>query len=68
MTLKIARIRAILGALFALLGAGIAVQLLLRPAPFNQKSMGLAFAAVLMGLGIVRVRSYLAVARNSPAP
>jgi hypothetical protein len=60
-TLGIARIRAILGLVFALFGAGIAVQLWLRPEPMNQKMLGLAFAAVLIGLGAVRVRVYLKI-------
>jgi hypothetical protein len=59
MTLGIARIRAILGIVFALLGVGIGAQLLLRPGAMNQKMLGLAFAVVLIGLGTVRVRMYL---------
>jgi hypothetical protein len=65
MTLRVARIRAILGGLFALLGVAIAVQVLVRNAPGN-KLMGLAFAVVLIGLGIVRIRMYLIVARQQP--
>lgn len=59
MTLRIAKIRAILGVVFALLGLGVGVQLALRPGAMNQKLLGLAFAAALIGLGAVRVRMYL---------
>ncbi len=62
--LAIARIRALLGTAFALLGAGIAVSLLLRPEPFNQKIMGLCFALVLIALGAVRVRTYLSLRKR----
>ena len=65
-TLAVARIRAIIGAAFALLGAGIAVQLLLRPEPLKQKLLGLGFALVLIALGVVRVRGYLALRRSGP--
>ena len=61
MTLGIARIRAILGSIFAVLGIVIGGQLLLRPGPFNEKMLGLAFAVVLVGLGAVRVRVYLKI-------
>lgn len=61
MTLRVAKIRAVLGIVFALLGFTVGVQLLLRPGPMNQKMLGLAFAAVLIGLGVVRVRMYLKV-------
>jgi hypothetical protein len=61
MTLGIARIRAILGAIFALLGAGIGVELLARPGTLNAKMLGLAFSVVLIGLGVVRVRMYLKI-------
>jgi hypothetical protein len=61
--LRLARLRAIIGAAFGVLGIGIAVQLLLRPEPFAQKIMGLAFAVVLIGLGAVRVRGYLQLRR-----
>jgi hypothetical protein len=64
MTLRVARIRAILGGLFGLLGVAIAVQILLREGPFNQKLMGLGFAVVLIGLGVVRIRLYFVVARQ----
>ena len=67
MSLGIARIRAILGAIFALLGAGIGVELLLRPGALNSKVMGLAFAAVLIGLGVVRVRMYLKIKSERPS-
>jgi high-affinity Fe2+/Pb2+ permease len=63
-TLAVARIRAIIGAAFALLGAGIAVQLLLRPEPLQQKLLGLGFALVLIALGVVRVRGYLALRKT----
>jgi hypothetical protein len=66
-SLGIARIRAILGAIFALLGAGIGVELLLRPGALNSKVMGLAFAAVLIGLGVVRVRMYLKIKSERPS-
>jgi hypothetical protein len=60
-TLRVAKIRAVLGGIFAILGVAVGVQLLLRPGAMNQKMMGLAFAAVLIGLGVVRVRMYLKV-------
>jgi hypothetical protein len=65
-TIHLARIRAIIGSAFAVLGVGIAIQLLLRPEPFGQKVMGLGFAAVLIGLGVVRVRGYLLMRRAQP--
>jgi len=65
-TLAVARIRAIIGTAFAVLGAGIAVQLLLRPEPLRQKLLGLAFALVLIGLGVVRVRGYWLMRRSAP--
>jgi hypothetical protein len=40
--------------------------LLLRPEPFNQKLMGLAFAFVLIALGALRVRGYLKLRRAAP--
>jgi hypothetical protein len=61
MTLRVAKIRALLGIVFALLGCAVGVQLLLRPGAMNQKMLGLAFAAVLIALGVVRVRMYLKV-------
>jgi hypothetical protein len=61
MTLRVAKIRAFLGIVFALLGLAVGTQLLLRPGAMNQKMLGLAFAAVLIGLGVVRVRMYLKV-------
>jgi hypothetical protein len=57
--LQVAKIRAGLGILFALLGAGIGIEILFRPEPFNQKLLGLGFAVVLIALGVVRVRMYL---------
>jgi hypothetical protein len=63
-TVQVARIRALIGAAFALLGAGIAVRLLLIGEPFNQKMLGLGFSIVLIALGIVRIRTYLAVKRE----
>jgi len=65
-TLVVARTRAIIGAAFALLGFGIAVQLLLRPEPLKQKLLGLAFAFVLIALGVVRVRGYLLLRNSVP--
>jgi hypothetical protein len=59
--LQVAKIRAGLGILFALLGAGIGIEILFRPEPVNQKLMGLAFAVVLIALGTVRVRMYLKI-------
>jgi hypothetical protein len=61
MTLRVAKIRAILGIFFAILGTAVAVQLLLRPGAMNQKLLGLAFSVVLIGLGLVRIRMYLKV-------
>jgi hypothetical protein len=63
--LAVARYRAAFGAAFALLGLGIAISLLLRGEPLNQKLLGLAFAAVLVLLGVVRVRTYLAVRQDA---
>ena len=65
-TLNLARIRAMIGSAFALLGIVIAVQLLLKPEPFNQKIMGLGFALVLIALGVVRVRGYLLLRKAQP--
>jgi hypothetical protein len=62
-TLRIARIRAVIGGIFALLGLGIGVEILLRP---GDKRMGLAFAAVLIALGVVRVRMYLKMQAGQP--
>ncbi len=62
----IARIRAILGGVFAVLGILIAARILLSPSPFSQKLLGLAFAVVLVGLGAVRIRNYLIVMRMPP--
>ena len=59
MSLTVARVRAFLGALFAAAGILIAIQLLVKPVPLNQKAMGLAFAAVLIALGVVRIRMYV---------
>jgi hypothetical protein len=59
MTLRVAKIRAVIGIVFALLGLAVGVQLLLRPGPLSSKLIGLAFAAVLIALGVVRVRMYL---------
>ena len=67
MTLGIARIRAILGSIFAVLGIVIGGQLLLRPGPFNEKMLGLAFAVVLVGLGAVRVRLYFKIKSEQPS-
>ncbi len=67
MNVGIARVRAIIGGLFGLLGVGIAIQLLLRAEPFNQKLLGLGFSFVLIALGVVRVRTYLKYARKSSA-
>ncbi len=64
MTLRVAKIRALLGTVFALLGIAVGVQLLLKPGPFNAKLIGLAFAAVLVALGVVRVRMYLKIKRE----
>ena len=64
MTLGIARIRAILGLVFALLGVGIGVEILVRPGP---KLLGLAFAVVLIALGTVRVRTYLKMRGELPS-
>jgi hypothetical protein len=61
MTLRVAKIRAILGIVFALLGLAVGIQLLLRPGALNAKLLGLAFAGVLIGLGLVRVRMYLKI-------
>jgi hypothetical protein len=66
-TLGIARIRAILGSVFAVLGIVIGGQLLLRPGPFNEKMLGLAFAVVLVGLGAVRVRLYFKIKSEQPS-
>jgi hypothetical protein len=63
--LAVARYRAAFGAAFALLGVGIAITLLLRGEPFNQKILGLGFAGVLVLLGVVRVRTYLALRRDA---
>lgn len=54
----IVRVRAVIGAAFAVVGLVIGGELLAKPAPFNQKLLGLAFAAVMVALGVVRVRTY----------
>ena len=54
----IVRVRAVIGAGFAVIGLVIGGELLAKPAPFNQKFLGLAFCAVMIALGIVRVRTY----------
>lgn len=59
MNRTIARVRAAIGVAFMLAGFFIMGELLLKSAPFNEKLMGLAFCAVLVALGIVRVRAYL---------
>jgi hypothetical protein len=64
--LQLVRLRAILGGVFGGLGIYLAAELLVKPAPFNQKLMGLAFAIVLIGLGAVRIRAYV-IARRSGA-
>jgi hypothetical protein len=66
-TLRVARIRALLGIIFALLGCAVGVQLLLKPGPLSAKLLGLAFAAVLVVLGVVRVRMYLKI-KSETAP
>lgn len=63
---RVALVRALLGAAFALLGVSIAAQLAVRAAPLNEKLFGFIFAAALVGLGVVRIRQYLAV-RNPPS-
>lgn len=67
MTLRVAKIRAILGLVFAVLGVTVAVNLLLHPGPMKEKWLGLAFSVVLIGLGLVRVRMYLKV-KNELGP
>jgi hypothetical protein len=64
-TLRVAKIRAVIGVVFALLGIAVGLQLLLRPGEMNQKLLGLGFAAALVGLGAVRVRMYLRVKNGS---
>jgi hypothetical protein len=49
------------------LGIVIGGQLLLRPGPFNEKMLGLAFAVVLVGLGAVRVRLYFKIKSEQPS-
>ncbi|GAC1417649.1 MAG: hypothetical protein NVSMB64_27490 [Candidatus Velthaea sp.] len=53
------RMRAISGAVFGVLGVIIAVQIVVRPAPWNTKLFGFAFVAVALALTIVRTRDYL---------
>ena len=65
MNLTIVRVRAAIGVAFAIVGVVIMGELLVKPAPFNQKLLGLAFAVVLVALGIVRVRAYLAARRSA---
>ena len=67
MTLRVAGIRAILGIVFALLGLIVAVKLLISPGAINQKYLGLAFSCVLVALGVVRVRVYLKIKRETGA-
>ncbi len=64
--LDVARLRAIIGVAFVLLGTGIAVRLLLVPDPFGRKILGLGLSLALIALGVVRVRGYLALRRVAP--
>ena len=66
MNLAVLRVRALLGAAFAVVGSIIGIELLAKPVPFNEKLLGLAFAGVLVALGIVRVRTYLSLRRSRP--
>jgi hypothetical protein len=54
----IVRVRAVIGAGFAVIGLVIGAELIAKPAPLNQKMLGLAFSAVMVALGVVRVRTY----------
>lgn len=63
MNLRLAKIRAVLGAFFVVLAVAIAVEILVRPGP---KLLGLAFAGVLAALGVVRVRTYLKLKNSGP--
>ena len=63
-TVQVAKIRALLGILFGVLGVAVGVRTLMTPGP---KLMGLAFSVVLVALGFVRVRMYLKV-KNELAP
>ncbi len=65
-TIHLALVRALIGSAFAVLGIGIAIQLLLRPEPLAQKYMGLGFSLVLIALGVVRVRGYLLMRKTQP--
>ncbi len=65
-TLTLARTRAIIGVGFAALGIAIAVRSLLQPGPLGAKGMGLAFSAVMIALGAVRLRGYWLMRRAVP--
>jgi hypothetical protein len=61
MIMRVAKIRAIVGIAFALLGLVVGVRLLLGPGAMNAKLLGLGFSGALIGLGLVRVRMYLKI-------
>ena len=61
MTLQQARIKAVIGIVFLILGIAIGIELLLRPGALGTKLFQLAFPVVMIALGLVRVRMYLKV-------
>jgi len=65
MNLTIMRVRAAIGIAFAVVGIVIMGELLVKPVPLNEKLLGIAFSAVLVALGVVRVRTYIAARRSA---
>jgi hypothetical protein len=53
------------GTLFGVLGVIMFVRVLLIPAPFGQKLIGLAFPVVAVALGAYRLRQYALLRRGS---
>ncbi len=53
------RYRMVSGVIFAVLGLVIAGEIATRPGGWQSKIAGLAFAAVAIGLGAIRVVQYL---------
>ena len=60
------RYRMVSGVIFAVLGIGIAVRIVVIQAPFQGKLLGLPFALIAIGLGVVRVVAYLQIRKTNP--
>ena len=59
------RYRMVSGVIFSVLGIVIATELARRPGVVQSKIAGFAFAAVAIGLGVVRVLQYLAAQKTA---